>query len=227
MKTSNILITIFIGCITIYFLAAFAEIRISGKLNSAGLDFESHKVDVPHFRYVVARDVHFDLGFDKEAGISISSEAGKEVSRVNYHLNGDTLVIDGFEKIEKVKSSFKIIVQENSFRELKCVSCDISIKGGKSDSLTLTLDKSQVSKWDNQEGQFGMLKIVGSGNTHVLLRSIHADNLDVLLDNCQVNIQGPVNLLTGSVMNNTHLEVDNVLNFRFQRDSTSRLSHRW
>jgi hypothetical protein len=155
------------------------------------------------------------------------SEAGKEVPKVNYHINGDTLVIDGFKKIEKVKSSFKIIVPENSFRQLECVTCDISVQSGKSDSLTLKLVSSQVSKWDNQEVQFKMLRIVGSGNSHVQLRSIQTDNLDVMLDNCQVNVQGPVDLLTGSIINKTHLEVDNVLNFLFQRDSTSRLSHRW
>lgn len=226
MKTSNILITVFIGCITLYILAAFAEVRISGKRNSLGLDFENHTIAVKHFRYIAAKDIHFDLGFGEHAEININSEKGKTVSKVNYHLKGDTLVIDGFEKADGVHSSLKITVPQNFFRELECVKCDVSIKSGDTDSLILKLDQSQVSKWDNQESHFRMLRIFGSDNTHVTLRSIKADNLDMSLDNCQVNVHGPVNLLTGSMINNTHLEVDNVLNFSFQRDSTSTLNHR-
>lgn len=226
MKTSNILITIFIGCITLYVLAAFAEIRISGKRNSLGLDFENHSIEVKHFRYLTAKDIHFDLAFGEHAGISIGSEKGKPVSKVNYHLNGDTLVIDGFETIEGVHSSLKISVPQNSFRALECIRCDISLKSGNSDSLTLKLNKSNISKWDNQESQFKKLSINGSNDTHVMLKSIKADVLDLSLGNCQVTVSGQMNLLTGSMTNGTRLELDNVLDFKFERDSTSTFTYR-
>jgi len=226
MKTSNILLTIFIGSITLYFLAAFTEIRISGKRNSLGLNLESRTILTDDFKYLVSVAAKLDLSFGEEGAMIVRSEKGKESPTPSYHMQGDTLVIDRFDPMQGGYASLHLTLSRRAFRGLNCSGCQLFLANGDADTVEFILPGSDITKNSADTSRFGTLKINASRNAHINLNAIQIDHLDVTLDDCQVALFGPVNSLTGSMVNHAHMMVDEVMDFGFKRDHSSMLNHR-
>jgi hypothetical protein len=228
MKTSNILIIIFVGSITLYFLAAFTEIRLVGNLKSdvSGPEWDEHSIPISTFRYLRASDLKFSVSFSDEASLAVRTEKGKVYQRPTFQQRGDTLIIGGFEPGDEAKGNLHLTLPRDSFRDIHCTGCQITLEHGSTDSLALALEGGTLTKWSSDTSYFRALKIVASKDTRMTLLNMQIDNLDVTLDNCLLDIRGPINTLTGSMVNSTHISLDEVLDFDFSRDHSSMLNHR-
>lgn len=221
MKTSNILLAIFVGGITIYMLAAFSEIRLKGKPWHA-TDYVDHVTTAPSFRYLSGRDVTLHLAFSDKANVNVRAGEGETQPTFNYHMSGDTLVIDAFKVPEKMHGELHVSV-DNTFSGVACSGCNLYIDSPGTDSLSLSLRKSFAGRGEGTDLHFDMLHVEASDDSRLELNPVSVDKLDLFLDNSHANIYGPVNSLYGSMSNNSSLGADGILNYDFKRDASSNM----
>ncbi|MDA0194287.1 MAG: hypothetical protein O2887_04105 [Bacteroidetes bacterium] len=226
MKTSNIILVAFIGSISIYLLAAMTEVRLVAKQGRSFLEYDDHITDFQNIRYLKANNVQFNVSFSNESSLNLKIEKSMSVPKLDYHLEGDTLVIDNLERQEGVEWMLNLTFVSNEFRGIDCVSCHLILDGGSTDTLILNLKKSNFLKFSKVPSHFGMLKLKATDDSKTNLYFVGIEALDLYLDNSWTDIHAPVNLLTGSLAERSKLDIDEVLDFNIKKDASSMLNHR-
>jgi hypothetical protein len=225
MKTSNFLLTGFIASITLYLVAAFTEVRISGIRNSLGRQYSNHSVAVEKFQSLDATNIELHIRFDAASSLTVSIEEGQPVFSPEIRLQGDTLVLRD-RGSDAQQDRYDVTLPEEGIANLVCQQCRIFVEDGSKEILQLNLSKSVMIRHRSDTARVKTLRVNARDNSRIELSGFAIDTLEVNIDQTQAYIMTSVHRLTGSIRNGAHLVLDDATRINFERDAGSVLHFR-
>lgn len=223
MKLSDKVLLGFFCFIFIYLNAAFIEVRMSGTRNS--IDDNSGRaesVDIRALSYVVLNDLHHNInitGADRNR-LEVRSLSGDLLKDFRYEISGDTL------KLSQANSTIKEPV-----RVLLFVSGGlkgISVKSSEAVFRNVRLEHLHVLE------NSGHVWISGSSIPNIDLDLSNGSSFDIAgpgldtlslrINRSNVNVPSSVEVVRGSMENDSFLLVSEPGEIHLKKDKTSRLS---
>jgi len=228
MKASNIILFSMIGSITLLIITGAMQIRFGDHADKAGSEesnLQSQTIELSDFSYVVVNnfDLTLTLAPGSKSEFEIGYEEGFEKPVFHYNMKGDTLVIDSLEWSDKhAMYHFKLVMPE-TVASIKARNAFLSIQDCDNDRLQLNLQNARVNLDENN--RFHSLDISGNNRSSVNSYLHTLDSLTLDLDNSQMNVNGIVGKLKGSMQNHSELSIKEVNEFAFKKDGSCRLNH--
>ncbi len=224
MKLSNKVLIGFFGFILVYMLAAFTEVRLKGDFNrfdASRAKMESVEIDA--VSHLVLSDVkqRIIVNTSDKPRIELSSTSGTLLSKLNYQITGDTLVVKELpmEKHEQVK--FVIYVPQSGLNGIDVDGAGVKIRNLNQSALSITQSAGTVNIEGNN--RLKNLKLTATNDARFDATGFDIDELSVQIDNSVVKVWAVVNRLEGRMNNNSHLVVQSPNDIQLKRDNTSRL----
>lgn len=224
MKLSDKILIGLLGFVFIYMTAAFAEMRIKGDPNS--LDESNSKLEtmkVVDLGYLIIEDLDHRIKIIGSANseIQVRSLTGDLLNKLKYELTNDTLKILELTLEGDPRVGISIHVPNQSLRGIMSNGNSLVFEDLNVDSVSLI----QRSGWTTfqKNNEFDKLSIDISEKGYLNLYSAELKTLDIKIDSSDVGVYSPIDLLKGSMQNDSYLRVRGSKEILFKRDSTSRL----
>lgn len=223
MKLSNKILIGFFGLIFIYMAAAFTEVRFSGKLNR--IDDSRGKteiVDISGVTYLILPELEESVtirGTLDKPRIEVRSLDGDMLQRLTYKISGDTLSLVALEMVENQPVNLFIYISKRGLTSLTANNAGVIIEELKQQSLIIY----QKDGWLRMDAtsELNNLYIEASNNAYFNLDGINLDTLSVNIDSSNIYIRSTVNHMNGTLYNDAYLQLGEVNEIVFKKDTTS------
>ena len=229
MKTSNIILSIVFGSLTLLIVTGMIQVRFSKFTTgneSTFSDMESKTTELPAFKYLVINGQH-DISIETSSDNQMIQkyEKGKSLPKIDYTVNGDTLFINADIQVDMDKNYLALHIPVDQIEIIKAKNSDLRISNFTGGKLVLKLDKSSVYLGNKNGNNIPSLTVYGINESVINSSTFEVDSLDIQLDNSNASIPIIVNNLSGSINNNSDLSIKEVGHFNFSKDGSSKLSH--
>lgn len=223
MKLSNKILIGFFGLIFIYMAAAFTEVRFSGELNriddSIGM---TEKVDITGVSYLILPELEESVTIRGTLGkprIEVRSLTGDMLQHLTYKISGDTLSLLALDLVENKPVNLFIYISESGLTSLTANSAGVIIEELKQQSLNIY----QKDGWLRMDAtnELNNLYIEASNGAYFNLDGINLDTLSVNIDSSNMYIRSTVNHVKGTLYNDAYLQLGEVNEIVFKKDTTS------
>jgi len=224
MKLSNKILIGLFGFVYLYMMAAFAEVRFRGySRNLEGVATQLETAPLADIGYIVLADVdkRITISTADEPRIEIESIGGGYLPQIAYEMKGDTLQIKSVDFDNGKPAHVKVFVPKDHLRGILVERANASITHFAQTSLTITQTAGSVMLDD--EIHVTKLSIMASEEASLNASGLDVDSLEVQLNHARVNIWSEVGQLSGSITNDTFLNIKGVEEIQFSKDKTSKL----
>ena len=224
MSLSNKILIIFFGTILAYTLMAFAEIRIKGDTRTL-TDENSITESIPlsniNYIYLNERfDQSLTISSGAEPKIKIRSKVGELLSNLDYETRNDTLFLTGFNDTEE-RFNLSIEVPKSGFNGFYTASGYIRLTDLQQENLSFTQSGGRLQIDHNIE--LGNLQISGSEKAYIDVYDASIDTVSLDLDHSDIRFNTSVNLIKGTLSNESDLYSSNASQLNLKRDKSSRM----
>lgn len=226
MKTGNIILFSILGSFSILIIAGALELRLFGKRNNGDTSFSSDMMKETNaglnpFHVLVIRE-SINVAIEKGDSLLLQVYRSKYDSPplLKFHQSADTLFIDQIAFGEN-GNKLHAVIQLTDMQALKVIHAGHSTFSMRDiDVPTLTVKLNESRFYVTSELKIRNLTI-SAINSYVMYNSDIPEKLEADLDHSEVNIQGSVSLLSGSIRNNSDLRLRDIHQITFSKDSTS------
>ena len=222
MKLSDKILIGFFGAITIYMFAAFTEMRLKGDYNGLGDNAKREAVSIGNIRHIALSDQvrNITISSSDDPRLELISRDGGLLSKLQYDLIGDSLIVDGIQLEKKVHFDLIIYFPQHGIAQLDIQGGYANINDLHVSSLVLMQSGGMVFMNRNSTS---ILSIVAKEDAAINCYDLQVDTLRLDLDQSHVALPSRVRHLEGSMVNGSRLSMGEVNNIVFKQDTTSSL----
>lgn len=228
MKTSNIILISTAASFTLLLCAGILQNRYAGgepveksdQSNTA--QFET--IDLPEFDFLVIQNINnVSLSSYSMNQVRIEYKSGENTPQIEHYTRGDTLFIGNKSNSEKISNQLMLFIQKRDLNKIQVINSDVNVVKIPGKNLQMNLDNSQVNVSTSNGGDLVNLKLKGTNQSRFVTMSLRVDTLAVNLDHSNATFLKSVNMLNGSIINNSRLQVKDTQHFDLSRDPSSKL----
>lgn len=238
MKTSNKILTIFLGIVAFYFLVFALDLRLFGIHRDDRVipELKSHVIPLKSFKYIKLIDVtSLELSPASSDEYFIEIKHSSDTTQRGYVseatlqsiepiYSGDTIVLKGNKDLKPYFGNFIISIPAS----LQSISADHShfrMNGFKSDSLKMELDDSEIRGL--YLSTISKLNVLARNKSKVFINDKYQiDTLNITLENSRANYYKPLKQLNGIVDKKSKLDVRHVDDIRVRKEKGSMVDFR-
>lgn len=225
MKISNILLTGLFGSITFTTLAMMVDI-VFGIGSPDYTQYDQKTIPLPAFRYLqlsnAARSVAIEAS--DTASIKLFTMSGNPMPSLDYHLEGDTLIVDQVGNHDVVGAYFKLQVPGNVLQGVTAQNVQVVLNDYPFRRMSLVLNNARVQFYPKVRRNLGMLSVTGVNESHINVSS-SIDTLSLQLEKSSIVVDDAIQLVQGRITNSSTLSVRAVGVFDFSKDASSHFDH--
>jgi hypothetical protein len=227
MKTSKIIFVALLSTIALIMLAVVADIRVSGvKGNSfQNSNYKMTKKTVPAFRVLSLNDRgNVELIQGDSTYLELQYRKDSVAPELNFHLNGDTLFING----QKKKSDNDQIIWIHTTGDLKkIVSRNSRLNFGNFNTPGLTIDLDDcilnIHQGENNKTSFQNLEINAKNHSNIYTGDISVDSLKVNLKKSDARFMIQLQKVSGNVTDSSSVSLSQVEDISLKKDKSSEI----
>ncbi len=227
MKTSKIIFVALLSSIALIILAVVVDIRLSGVKgnNFQNLNYKLIKKTVPAFRVLSLNDRgNVELIQGDSTYLELQYRKDSVAPELNFHLNGDTLFING----QKKKSDNDQIIWIHTTGDLKkIVSRNSRLNFGNFNTPGLTIDLDDcilnIHQGENNKISFQNLEIDAKNHSNIYTGDISVDSLKVNLKKSDARFMIQLQKVSGNVTDSSSVSLSQVEDISLKKDKSSEI----
>jgi hypothetical protein len=224
MKTSNIIVVSMIASITLLITTGMMEFRIRGvRRGSVAHEPRGMKqTSIPAFHFVVIQNCR-NVSLEASDGFSIGMmpDLPDSVARPLCEVQNDTLYIKGIPDSER-GDLINVNAPAQQIKLIRAVNTQITVNNLSLDQFVIRLDRSRVSI-DTQQA-INKLVVEGVNESRVdFFQTTAINTLDLNLDHTEIYTSGAMGKLTGSLKNQSRVQLNDANELSVTKDNTSRV----
>ena len=224
MKTSTIILSTLIGSMTFLIVVGALQIRFTGTSKEEDTSYDYKSVDLPKGKILVLNDAHLSLKSGENTSMEIQFTEGTEAPEVSVEQKGDTVIIGWYERKQGTSYSTTMTMAPEDYHTILLNNGSIYFNNVERDSLYLILNESQIYFNPGQRSRISLMDINGS-DSRIYINSGDIDQVNLDLNYCGGYINAPLELVSGSVANESNITFKDVKEFRIKRDNSSSIRH--
>lgn len=224
MKTSKIILLSLHISIALFILAAFVDIRLTGKKPIDLTELESHKTAIPEFRVLIIKNsVSLNILSKSNPSMELNMRTGVVPPEIKYSVSNDTLTISDVPQryndellifnVHVTDTLYSIIAENSDITVRSGENCDISIEA---DSSKIFISHTTTSKSDDN------LIIHARNNSKIRTSTFRIDSLGVFIERSEASLSIQSNVLHGAASCGSMISTRQPLKISFLCDSTSK-----
>jgi hypothetical protein len=224
MKLSNKILIGFFGFAFIYLTAVFAEVRLRGTPNIINnTNSVSETADISGVSYLVIQNLDQDIAVSgsDQPRLEVRSISGDLLKSLKYNISGDTLTLSEFKSEEMGTVRISVFVPEAGLKGITVNDSRANVKGLEQELLYISQNAGRIFMSDNR---IDRVQLEVSSKSYLHITATFLDTLSAKIDNSEVIISSPVNVLKGSMENNSSLQMNRIDEIQFKKDESSRLN---
>lgn len=228
MKTSKIIFVTLLISIAVLIIAAFIDIRLSGKRRGANpSEITLSKQMVSPFTAIYTvnsrniRIVQSDSNF-----IELAWDKDSIPLKINYKVIDDTLIISDMKYLIRSTGYQPVRIHTtNSLRTIAAKDSEVSIESFGSGKLSVNLDNSSAwfSRKKSKNTFYSNLYITARNKSVANTNDFNVDTLSIFLQNSQSNLQLLAKKIYATVSDSSDIRFPQPGELYIKRDSTSKI----
>ena len=221
MNISNKILIGFFGTAFVYMTAVFVEIRFTGKNEDlTNINTKTETAPLDNVNYLIVDDPGSRLYIksSKEPRLELRSGSGDFLSKVEYEIKGDTLIIGQLNLEDEAHFDLTLFIPEN-FIGIEAKETSLHLSEIYQPNLSINQEGGRTVL--NNDIKLWKLSITGSLSAELDVFNSDIDTLTLDIDDSSVEMRTYVSRVEGSVRNDSYLYVENVDDLDFKKDRSS------
>ena len=224
MKISNKILIGFFGLVFIYLTAVFAEVRLRG--TSSAID-DSNSIaetaDISGVAYLVLEDLSKTINViaSDQPRLEVRSFSGDLLQTLKFTMAGDTLTLSQGPSDDDKPVKVSVFVPKAGLKGMTVRGAVAVVEGLQQEAFQISQHDGRIWMSDNS---IGNIRLEASGRSYLEMSESVLDTLSATIEESEVLIFSPVQLLKGSMRNASILRLMNVDEIQFKKDESSRLN---
>jgi hypothetical protein len=225
MKLSNKILIGFFGFAFLYLTAVFAELRFTGTPNV--IDDKNSIAETEGLfgiTYLVLKNVRMGIYVttSDDPRLEVRSFKGGLIKTLKYQLSGDTLTLSDLPSEEMTKVKITVFVPESGFLGMTVDHSSAIVEELEQGLLHISQNAGRV--WMS-ESTIGKVLVDATDESYFSISATQLDTLSAQFEDSQLHINTtPIELLAGSMKQNSLLQMGDVNEIQFTKDKSSRIN---
>jgi hypothetical protein len=149
---------------------------------------------------------------------------GNQMPSLDYHTEGDTLIIDQIGNHDVVGAYFTLQVPGNMLQGIVAQNVEVVLNDYPFQRMSLVLDDARIQVYPKVRATLDALSVDAINGSNVNVSS-PVDTLSLKLDKSSIVVDDAVQLLQGAISNSSNVGIRSAAVFNFTKDASSRLNH--
>ncbi|HEY0768822.1 MAG TPA: hypothetical protein VGD31_00625 [Sphingobacteriaceae bacterium] len=222
MKLSNKILIGFLVFIFVYLTAAFAELRMTGRVNIlTDKNSIAETVNIFGITHLVIDgiDQHVRVIGSDRTELEVRSISGNILAKLEYKISGDTLTLSDLTLGDVQTVKISVFIPKANLLGVTVNNAAATLKGLEPGMMTIVQKSANV--WISECNVPTMN--VSMSRSFLQISATHIDTLSTSAESSEMNVDTKVAVLKGSINEGSVLGLNDIGDLQLKKDASSRL----